>query len=742
MLGIIRNKGFRAKLRAVFVSVSLLALASAAPNLNLDEIRPVAPGLQPAGWRWSPIHALAPGRVVTDNLTRVLEESSRGSVAASGSGSSVPGYRNEIDPLGLFYQPGAGERIADDLRLITDACQVTRYQLQVFSDGGGPFDVHTAIWNGDPCLPGSIILAGSERDFNGLQPDVVLTLDATPDPAVGVPQTVWLAATFSTDEAGWFLADVAELGFSFDLWSEDDVNMNQGCLQVNFQPPAPDAYGAFWATVDCAAIGACCTAESCSEVLHSQCTEGTWMGALSSCEPSPCLARTCCSGSDLLTCTEGTAADCPTGEALLGTGTSCDDDPCTAAFRVYENDFETGQASVVGSDALWADDLTLGPGAPCDLLAYQLMMRGAGTAPFDVETSLWTNDDGGTSADPSDDVPLLPISGTEWFFVGVPGDTTPQTLLAGSFDDAMLPKKIWLVFSTSLDDTGPVLAGMANLGSSEDGFAIFDNSSGWESGLNFGGFNAGGCPGPRPPGGACVPAGSFQIRVWCKGDPPTGACCNDVAVACLDDVAEADCPGRWAPERSCDSDPLDPTFDPPCGTAACCTPITPCQEKLPAECKSAWEPLGIPFIVARGSLCSDLDFECPPMACYGASGDCLLTNETAGCDNPTCCETVCGFDPMCCESAVGWDGVCASLAEAICDLAPVCFKTCGDFNGDVRSDLSDFATFTNCFGQSPNSSETCKCADLNGDGAVNLADFAIVAELVGNASIDLPPNCP
>ena len=91
---------------------------------------------------------------------------------------------------------------------------------------------------------------------------------------------------------------------------------------------------------------------------------------------------------------------------------------------------------------------------------------------------------------------------------------------------------------------------------------------------------------------------------------------------------------------------------------------------------------------------------------------------------------------------MGWDNLCAELAEANCDFTPACFNTCGDFNGDAFNDLRDFALFSNCFGQSPDSSEACKCTDLDGNGAINLSDFAIVAELGGNTSIDLPPDCP
>ena len=53
-------------------------------------------------------------------------------------------------------------------------------------------------------------------------------------------------------------------------------------------------------------------------------------------------------------------------------------------------------------------------------------------------------------------------------------------------------------------------------------------------------------------------------------------------------------------------------------------------------------------------------------ACPG-DGDCCESNWTPGCDDPECCNTVCGLDPWCCDNA--WDPVCAAEAEYLC---PAC----------------------------------------------------------------------
>ncbi len=54
-------------------------------------------------------------------------------------------------------------------------------------------------------------------------------------------------------------------------------------------------------------------------------------------------------------------------------------------------------------------------------------------------------------------------------------------------------------------------------------------------------------------------------------------------------------------------------------------------------------------------------------ACGPGAGDCCSANWTPGCDDPECCNTVCGLDPWCCDNE--WDPVCAAEAEYLC---PAC----------------------------------------------------------------------
>ncbi len=71
-----------------------------------------------------------------------------------------------------------------------------------------------------------------------------------------------------------------------------------------------------------------------------------------------------------------------------------------------------------------------------------------------------------------------------------------------------------------------------------------------------------------------------------------------------------------------------------------------------------------------------------------------------------------------------------------------CPTTCGQLAGGADIDLIDFWVFQACFGQSPSRSVGCLCADLDGSGLIDLEDYAAFVELLGQESLNTPPNCP
>ncbi|MDO8632473.1 MAG: hypothetical protein Q7R41_18480, partial [Phycisphaerales bacterium] len=541
-----------------------------------------------------------------------LSEGPGGGVALVPPGTQV--YKNDL-PDGaslIVYTPGAGQRMADDLTLANGGCTVTYYSLQVggLNTSGSPtFDVHTALWDDDPCDAGSTVIAGTESDSLGVLNDgFAYNLEVTLDPTVPVPAKVWLAATFSTNDSGWVRAARAEVGSTSNIWSEDHTKLSvdepeTGCISLQFNT----GWGGFWATVNCTVpgdpVGACCNGNTCTQTTQANCAAGVWQGAFTSCQPNVCLSGACCTGVNFSVCTDTTQDQCIGG--LFHAGSTCAANACGPTFKVYENNFATGIFDVIATGTKWGDDLKLGSGAPCQLSGYDLLMAGGQGCvggrcavtnelcsfssdcpplpPFNAHVELWTNNDRGTAAE-GDDIPGVLIPGTQFDFQNVPADLFTQRLLAGPYTGIQLPKKVWVVMTTSSNRAGPITAGPATIGFSVDGFAIFNFSGSpnvWTPGFWYDGFDPTGCPG----GTTCTPAGSFRVQVWCQGYPPTGACCNDDAGTCIGGVLQAECNGRWAEGAGCDPDP----FDPPCGTSECCYPVSldpplmQCQNATPSE---------------------------------------------------------------------------------------------------------------------------------------------------------------
>jgi hypothetical protein len=68
--------------------------------------------------------------------------------------------------------------------------------------------------------------------------------------------------------------------------------------------------------------------------------------------------------------------------------------------------------------------------------------------------------------------------------------------------------------------------------------------------------------------------------------------------------------------------------------------------------------------VAWDTACKDLANELCGNCGYPDAGACCVANGTPGCDDADCCRTVCDEDPFCC--AFAWDELCAAAAAKAC----------------------------------------------------------------------------
>ncbi len=120
-----------------------------------------------------------------------------------------------------------------------------------------------------------------------------------------------------------------------------------------------------------------------------------------------------------------------------------------------------------------------------------------------------------------------------------------------------------------------------------------------------------------------------------------------------------------------------------------CTPLASASHVLQmnscgVQTLSACIPAGTWFaVVGRGSFPNPqaYPFGCGGFQSYsmgvswndqctnpcGNSGSCYEPHDSAGCENPSCCASVCAVDPVCCDK--NWDQLCADRALTICPPA-------------------------------------------------------------------------
>ena len=87
-----------------------------------------------------------------------------------------------------------------------------------------------------------------------------------------------------------------------------------------------------------------------------------------------------------------------------------------------------------------------------------------------------------------------------------------------------------------------------------------------------------------------------------------------------------------------------------CGQVDCCNTV--CLQD-PFCCVDTWDDL---CVIAANGLCG--------LTCGGASGSCSALNGSPGCEDETCCQSVCDTDPFCCDTT--WDQDCVDLAGSLC----------------------------------------------------------------------------
>ena len=153
-------------------------------------------------------------------------------------------------------------------------------------------------------------------------------------------------------------------------------------------------------------------------------------------------------------------------------------------------------------------------------------------------------------------------------------------------------------------------------------------------------------------------------------------------------------------------------FDACGGTPIACSNDSPnCSAPNTVSVKvyaDAGEDLLVRFSAENGGviIASPIDTTCTQVCGTGES--CTTAHPTPGCNDATCCQTVCTIDPYCCVTM--WDSICAS------ESTDYCFDP-ADINRDGSIDASDLSILLSGWGGSGPS-------DINGDGTTDAADLS------------------
>lgn len=160
-------------------------------------------------------------------------------------------YSNEIDPVTGFVSQQGALALADDMTLAgTGARELTYYDLLVYGNGGGSFNVTASLYTNCPGSVGTLI-AGTSFTWNGVPDDgflYTLERDLSSSP-VTIPDTVWMVVQFSNSSAAWVLAGTAETGFTDNFFG-----VNQPPRGCNFWLGG-NPYAGFWANLRCIESG-------------------------------------------------------------------------------------------------------------------------------------------------------------------------------------------------------------------------------------------------------------------------------------------------------------------------------------------------------------------------------------------------------------------------------------------------------------------------------------------------------
>ncbi|MBI4717503.1 MAG: hypothetical protein HY763_06845 [Planctomycetes bacterium] len=394
------------------------------------------------------------------------------------------------------------------------------------------------------------------------------------------------------------------------------------------------------------------------------------------------------------------------------------EEPCETHHLAYSAVGAGPGSLALGAGMRGAEDLLL-TSPSCELSALEVYLRGTSGA-YQVEFDFRNPED------PN------PLPGTERTFTSHPqaGNGTLQVVRFLFPPGLQLPNPVWLVWKANRGNTGPISAARVEVGYTTPTICALDTPT-WHL-----------CKYPLP--------GIVSARVYCRGQPPPGACCPDLqsgqAPVCTNGFSAAACAGgRWIRGATCGTDADDP-FDPPCGAHACCKPDTNCSDLTEEECHALVDSQTPPVsceddadcppnrhcqadgtcsartgIWQPGHFCTDYGFHCPYYPCHFSQGGCFQVDPELLCEDDDDCpgERICLISHCASHPTIE----CASDAD--CPGADFCQL----IGNHVCDDRRGCGNLTCC-------DEVCRydpfCCEFGWDGACVALAYSLCEVVPGN----------
>jgi hypothetical protein len=269
-----------------------------------------------------------------------------------------------------------------------------------------------------------------------------------------------MVLSFSNQQAGWVVAEEAEIGDTGDYFYGYKGDPPSWSCWWSYASGGP--YCGFWALIECAKVtGACCLPdESCIEGTEADCSavSGVYQGHGTTCAQVNCAPTmgACCRPNG--TCVYTTEADCASQSGTFHPQVACSGVDCTLVR--YSNTIPPDYW-YVDQATQFADDLTLAGSGPGYLIHYDTKVYRPPGGSYSVTAELHTGCPPTTANK---------IAGTAHTWSGLAAGVVHT--LNFDFPPVVISGTVWLRVQFSATNVGWIIAEQAEIGSTTTFFGV------------------------------------------------------------------------------------------------------------------------------------------------------------------------------------------------------------------------------------------------------------------------------